>query len=75
MGMKKIPKVDIPQQDKPAGGWQISGKTAFLLATDDLSTPQAYGFDHQDLRHRCGEPCGRLTLSPQIIPWKLVLKS
>lgn len=56
VGMKKIPKVDIPQQDKPAGGQQISGKTAFLLATDDLSTPQAYGFDHQDLRRRCGEP-------------------
>ena len=60
--------------DRPARGYEISGETDFLLATDVLSTPQVPVFDHQDFRCRRREPWGRLPLSPQIIPWKLVFK-
>lgn len=60
--------------DRPARGYEISGKTAFLLATDVLSTPQVPVFDHQDIRCRWREPWGRLPLSPQTIPWKSVFR-
>lgn len=70
---EEISKVDISEQRQASrkipNFWKYF---AFLLGTDDLGIRQAHGFDHQDPRCRCEEPCGRLTLSSQIMTWKFI---
>lgn len=73
MGMKEIPEVTFLNNDQQEDIKSLE-RLRISSSIDDLGTPQVCDFDSWDLRGRCGEPRGKMTLSPRRIPWKLVLK-